>query len=76
MKLPAAYYLVLTAAELVFSGVYYFLRNSFDRIMLIGAIIYLLAMLVGFIAFSIMRYNKKKSDLLDALPGKKKIENL
>lgn len=71
MKLPVAYYFVLTAAELVFSGVYYFLRNSFDRVLLIGFIIYFLAMLAGFIAFSIMRYNKKKSDLLDALPGKK-----
>ncbi|MGZ8545143.1 MAG: hypothetical protein ACXWV0_07585 [Flavisolibacter sp.] len=68
MKLFTAFFVVLTAAELVFSVIYYLVSNRFDRIMLIGAIIYLLAMLVGYIAFRIIRYNKKNSDLLDALP--------
>lgn len=68
MKLSTAFFIVLTAAELLFTAIYYLVRNRLDRIILAGAIIYIVSMITGYIAFRIIRYNKKKSDLLDALP--------
>lgn len=62
------FFILFTLAEIVFSALYYLLKRKLDNVMLIGAIIYAGGMIVGFIAYEVANYNKRKKELLDSLP--------
>ncbi len=68
MKVYSWFFIIISLAELVFSAGYVLLRMKWDKILLWGFLIYLIAMMAGYISLRIERYNKKKKALLDSLP--------
>ena len=68
MKVYSWFFIIISLAELVFSAGYVLLRMKWDKILLWGFLIYLIAMMAGYISLRIERYNKKEKAMLDSLP--------
>ena len=68
MKVYSWFFIIISLAELVFSAGYVLLRMKWDKILLWGFLIYLIAMMAGYISLRIERYNKKNKAMLDSLP--------
>jgi divalent metal cation (Fe/Co/Zn/Cd) transporter len=63
------FFVLFTLSEIVFSLVYYFIKHKLDSVLMLGALIYLGGIIVGYIAYRVSKYNQKRKKLLDNLPG-------
>ena len=68
VKPPVFFFVVITAAEIVFTLTYFLLTGEIDKIILIGLLIYAAAMVAGFISYRVGKYRRRKKELLDSLP--------
>lgn len=62
------FFLLFTLAEVVFTLVYYLIRRSFDNVLLTGGILYIGGMIVGYVAYRVAAYRRRRKKLLDQLP--------
>ena len=69
MKDYIYFFVLFTLLEITFTALYFLLVNSFDARMLIGAAIYAGGMGSAYLSYREERYQKRKKELLDALPG-------
>lgn len=68
MKIYTWFFVLLTLAEMVFTGAWFLFTRRMDRVVLLGLIIYAAVMLVGYIAFEVEKYRRRKKELIDHLP--------
>lgn len=67
MKLYTWFFIIVTLAETVFTLAWFLFMKKFDRVILLGLIIYSGAMLIGYIAYQIDKYRKHRKELLNDL---------
>lgn len=60
-------FIVLTSAQMIFAVVWFLFIKKFDRIIVLGSIVYASSMLVSFIAFEVVKYRKKRREMIDNL---------
>jgi hypothetical protein len=61
-------FITLTIAQLVFTVIWFFFLKKFDRVIVLSSIIYAAGMFIGFIAFEVEKYRRRKKELIDNLP--------
>lgn len=68
MKLFTWFFLLLTLAQFAFTFVWVLLTKKFDKVIILSSIIYAGVMIIGYIAYEVEKYRKRKKQLLDDLP--------
>ncbi|HTM91909.1 MAG TPA: hypothetical protein VL095_05795 [Flavisolibacter sp.] len=68
MKIYRWFFITLTIAQLVFTVTWFFFLRKFDRVILLSSIIYAGGMFIGYIAFEVEKYRRKRKELIDNLP--------
>lgn len=68
MKIYKWFFIILTFAQLVFTLTWFFFSKKLDRVILLSSIIYAAVVFVGYIAFEVEKYHKRKKELIDDLP--------
>lgn len=68
MKIYKWFFVILTLAQLVFTITWFLFIKKMDRVIILSSMIYGGSMLIGYIAFEIERYRKRKKELIDQLP--------
>jgi hypothetical protein len=61
-------FIILTLAQLVFTATWFLFIKKLDRIILLSAFIYAAVMLIGFIAYEVEKYRRRRKELIDNLP--------
>ena len=69
MKSFVFFLIVFTLAEIIFSYCYYTLAGEINSILIIGAIIYVFAVVVAYVGIRSIIYKEKRNALIDSLPG-------
>ena len=68
MKLYILVFVVLSCAETIFTAAYFLITQRIDRVILLGLMIYAGAMTIGYIAYQVEKYRRRKKELLKSLP--------
>jgi hypothetical protein len=67
VKIYKWFFIVFTAAQLVFTATWFFFFRKFDRVVILSSMIYIAGMFIGYIAFEAEKYRRKKKELIDKL---------
>jgi hypothetical protein len=67
VKIYTWFFVLLTLAQLVFTAAWFLFTRRMGRVVLVSSLIYAAVMIVGYIAFEVERYRKRKKDLLEDL---------
>jgi hypothetical protein len=54
-------------AQLVFTVTWFLFQKKLDRVIILGSMIYAVAMIIGHISYEVEKYRKRKKELLDDL---------
>lgn len=68
MKIYKWFFVLLTLAQTTFTIVWFLLIKKFDRVVILSSAIYAGCMIIGYIAYEIEKYRKRKKDLINNLP--------
>jgi hypothetical protein len=68
VKVYKWFFVVLTLAQLVFTLAWLLLLRHIDRVIILSFLIYIGAILIGYISYEVERYRRRKKELLDNLP--------
>lgn len=68
MKIYKWFFLVLTLAQMVFTLIWFLFMKRFDRVILLSSLIYGGVMIIGYAAFEVERYRRRRKQLMDDLP--------
>jgi hypothetical protein len=68
VKIYKWFFVVLTVAQMVFTLTWFFFTKRLDHVIILSSLIYAAAMLIGYIAYEVEKYQKRKKELLDRLP--------
>jgi hypothetical protein len=68
VKIYKWFFIILTIAQLVFAVVWLFFLRKFDHVILLSSAIYAGSLFIGYIAFEVEKYRRRKKELIDNLP--------
>jgi hypothetical protein len=68
MKIYKWFFIILTLAQTVFTITWFFLIKKIDRVILLSSLIYAAGLLIGYIAYEVEKYHKRKKELIENLP--------
>jgi hypothetical protein len=61
-------FIILTLAQTVLTIVWFLFIKKFDRVIVLGSLIYLACMMISFIAFEVEKYRRRRKEMIDNLP--------
>jgi len=61
-------FIILTLAQMVFTIVWFLFMKKFDRVILLGSVIYFACIIISFIAFEVEKYRGRRKEMIDNLP--------
>lgn len=68
MKIYKWFFILLSLAQMVFTTAWFLFIKKMDRVIVISSGIYTAGMLIGYIAYEVEKYRKRKKELMDSLP--------
>ena len=68
MKMYIWFFILITIAQTIFSVTWFLFTRKMDRVIILSSVIYAAVMIVGYIAYEVVKYRRRSKKLIDDLP--------